>query len=151
MQCAKLHTAVRVSGHRRHIQEAAAALQDGTASRQLLVRRPRAPPPPKLPTTIALVCNMLRNICMHHCMAAACTFWSLCVVSTKVLLLQVTAIPPNTCAHPAADALNVWSVLNKQDYAHLHGHEFHLSSHNIDPTVKVCRRSNDASNSDCVC
>jgi hypothetical protein len=55
-----------------------------------------------------------------------------------MVLLQVTAIPPNTCAHPAADALNVWSVLNKQDYAHLHGHEFHLSSHNIDPTVKVC-------------
>lgn len=52
-------------------------------------------------------------------------------------LLQVTAIPPNTCAHPAADALNVWSVTNKQDYAHLHGHEFHLSAHNIDPTVKA--------------
>jgi hypothetical protein len=57
--------------------------------------------------------------------------------------LQVTAIPPNACAHPSADALNVWSVTNKQDYAHLHGHEFHLSSHNIDPTVKVRKASFD--------
>ena len=68
-----------------------------------------------------------------------------------MVLLQVTAIPPNTCAHPAADALNVWSVLNKQDYAHLHGHESHLSSHNIDPTVKVCELAIGASNTDAVC
>lgn len=54
------------------------------------------------------------------------------------ILPQVTAIPPSPCAFAVADALNVRSVANKQDYAALHGHEFHLSSHNIDPTVKVC-------------
>jgi hypothetical protein len=51
--------------------------------------------------------------------------------------VQVTAIPQGSCAHAAADALNVWSVQNKQDYAQLYGYEFHLSAHDVATGVKV--------------
>lgn len=52
-------------------------------------------------------------------------------------VVLVTAVPPNPCAFPAADAINSASVMNKQAFAHLHGHEVHLSAHNIDPSVQV--------------
>jgi hypothetical protein len=49
----------------------------------------------------------------------------------------VTAIPQGSCAHASADALNLWSVQNKQDYAQLNGYEFHLSAHDVALAVKV--------------
>ena len=49
----------------------------------------------------------------------------------------MTAIPQDSCAHASADALNLWSVQNKQDYAQLHGYEFHLSAHDVALAVKV--------------
>jgi hypothetical protein len=51
--------------------------------------------------------------------------------------VQVTAIPQGSCAHASADALNLWSVQNKQDYAQLYGYEFHLSAHDVALAVKV--------------
>ena len=51
----------------------------------------------------------------------------------------VTAIPPNPCAFPTADYINKLSISNKQDYAHLHGFEAHLSAGMIDPNVTAVR------------
>lgn len=50
-----------------------------------------------------------------------------------------TAIPPNPCAFPTADYINKLSVANKQDYAHRHGFEVHLSAGLIDPNVTAVR------------
>ncbi len=46
-----------------------------------------------------------------------------------------TAIPPDPCAFPVADHMYVLGVGNKQDYAHAHGWELHLSAGLIDPAV----------------
>jgi len=46
-----------------------------------------------------------------------------------------TAIPPDPCAFPVADHMYVRGVSNKQDYAHAHGWELHLSAGLIDPAV----------------
>ena len=46
-----------------------------------------------------------------------------------------TAIPPDPCAFPVADHMYVLGVSNKQDYAHAHGWELHLSAGLIDPAV----------------
>lgn len=50
-----------------------------------------------------------------------------------------TAIPPNPCAFPTADFINKLSVSSKQDYAHLHGFEVHLSAGMINPAVTAVR------------
>ena len=50
-----------------------------------------------------------------------------------------TAIPPNPCAFPTADYINKLSVANKQDYAHRHGFEVHLSAGLVDPNVTAVR------------
>ena len=47
----------------------------------------------------------------------------------------ITAIPPDPCQFPIADLINKLSVVNKQDYAHRHGFELHVSSDIIDPNV----------------
>jgi hypothetical protein len=51
----------------------------------------------------------------------------------------VTAIPADPCQFPIADLINKLSVVNKQDYAHLHGFELHVSSDVIDPNVTAVR------------
>ena len=51
----------------------------------------------------------------------------------------ITAIPADPCQFPTADLINKLSVLNKQDYAHMHGFELHLSADIIDPNVTAVR------------
>ena len=51
----------------------------------------------------------------------------------------VTAIPADPCQFPTADLINKLSVINKQDYARLHGFELHVSSDVIDPSVTAVR------------
>ncbi len=46
-----------------------------------------------------------------------------------------TAIQPDPCAFPTADHAYALGVGNKQDYAHAHGWELHLSADLIDPAV----------------
>ena len=47
----------------------------------------------------------------------------------------MTAIQPDPCAFPTADHIYALGVGNKQDYAHAHGWELHLSPRLIDPAV----------------
>ena len=51
----------------------------------------------------------------------------------------VTAIPADPCQFPTADLINKLSVVNKQDYARLHGFELHVSSDIIDPNITAVR------------
>ena len=52
-----------------------------------------------------------------------------------------TAIQPDPCAFPTADHAYALGVGNKQDYAHAHGWELHLSADLIDPAVTAVRAS----------
>lgn len=54
-------------------------------------------------------------------------------------MVLITAIPADPCQFPTADLINKLSVANKQDYAHLHGFELHLSADLIDPNVTAVR------------
>ena len=54
-------------------------------------------------------------------------------------VIIITAIPADPCQFPTADLINKLSVVNKQDYAHMHGFELHLSADIIDPNVTAVR------------
>ena len=56
-----------------------------------------------------------------------------------VKMIIITAIPADPCQFPTADLINKLSVANKQDYAHRHSFELHLSSDIIDPNVTAVR------------
>ena len=54
-------------------------------------------------------------------------------------MVIITAIPGDPCQFPIADYIHKLSVVNKQDYARLHGFELHVSSDIIDPNVTAVR------------
>ena len=54
---------------------------------------------------------------------------------SKPNLVIMTAIPSDPCQFPIGDLINKLSVVNKQDYAHLHSFELHISADIIDPAV----------------
>jgi hypothetical protein len=52
-------------------------------------------------------------------------------------VIIATAIPADGCAFPVADYINKLAVSNKQDWAHRHSFEVHISAEMIDPNVKA--------------
>ena len=56
-------------------------------------------------------------------------------MAAQELLLLVSGIPTAPCTTPYGDLVLQLAVQNKQEWARLHGHEFHLMAQSVDPRM----------------